>query len=333
MNKKLMMTLLIGVMSLVLINAAIMAYFGQIKTTVDVEQPISFFVNEVEQTGQQVSEDVPCDAGETCMSLNAYRIVNDGDTDRTLSLITSGNTNGVDVKYYELAEYSLGGVYNIDGSIAPLLVTVEEDGEWMVWTFDFPVEEFTGDGNLNVGLIIATNGEDQGPAFQIHNDDGADADFTDGTWLYSEWGPTIEDGWYGWHTGTGGNNILVSEIDWVEASGDRKGQGTNGILQVKILKSELGESFHWAASPTVGSGFYAPVYDVAMQIPDAFSWSTPIVDMTVPNYVYAEKTMEELTSPFTIPAGDSVEFYPQFSVDDMATEGKYIIYTTVNLVE
>jgi len=329
MNKKVLITLLVGIMSLVLVNAAIMAYFGQIKTTVDVEQPISFLVNEVDHTGERVSEDVTCEAGETCMSSNAYKVANDGESGRTVSLITSGNTNGVDVGYYELAEYSLGGLCNIDGSIAPLLITVEEDNDWMVWTFDFPVENFTGNGNLNVGLIIATEGEGQGPAFQIHNNDGTDSSYDWGTWLMSPWGPTVNDGWFGWHSGD--TNTEVSTLSWVEATGNRNVPHENGIMEIKILKSKLGASFYWAASPTVGSGFW-DAYDVAMQIPGAFSWSTPIVDMSVSNYHYAE-LMKELTSSITIPADSFIEFYPQFSVDDMATEGDYVIYTTVNPAE
>ncbi len=196
------------------------------------------------------------------------------------------------VKRYSGPQYSDGLVnyeesfsVDIEGSDYNLEVTVEDDGDWMVWTFDFPVEQFTGDGNLNLGLIIATDGEGNGPSYQIHNNDGADSGHGWGTWLYSPWGPTIGDGWNGWHSGD--TNTPVTSLSWVEATGDRKGEGTDGILQVKILKSELGNNFHWAASPTVGSGFYAPVYDVTMQIPTAFGWATPIVDMTVPNYIYA----------------------------------------------
>ena len=176
-----------------------------------------------------------------------------------------------------------------DGTVGKLVTTVTEDGDWMVWTFDFPVEEFNGEGNLSVGLIIALDGEGEGPAFQIHNTDSDGMTYDGsisipaGTWVMSPWGPTINNGWFGWHSSD--TNIPVTDLDWVEASGDRKGQGTDGILQVKIKKSELGNAFHWAASPTVGTGFSAPAYDVTMQIPSAFYWTTPLVTMSTPNYI------------------------------------------------
>ncbi|GAJ00572.1 unnamed protein product, partial [marine sediment metagenome] len=68
----------------------------------------------------------------------------------------------------EVVPYSFTNTQPVnDLAVGQLVTTVAEDGDWMVWTFDFPVEEFTGDGNLNVGLIIALDGEGQGPAFQI----------------------------------------------------------------------------------------------------------------------------------------------------------------------
>jgi len=175
-----------------------------------------------------------------------------------------------------------------DGTVGQLVTTVTEDGDWMVWTFDFPVEEFTGDGNLNVGLIIALDGEGEGPAFQIHNNDGADSSYPWGTWLMSPWGPTINNGWFGWHSND--TNIPVTDLDWVEAIGQRntpwKGiVSGDGVMEIRIKKSELGNAFHWAANPTVGTGFYGPASDVTMQIPAAFDWTTPLVTMSIPNYI------------------------------------------------
>jgi len=187
----------------------------------------------------------------------------------------------------EDVDYSLTTNIDIaDGeTFSPLVLTVTADDDWVTWTFDFPVEEFTGDGILNVGLIIALDGDGEGPAFQIHNNDGATSEFPVGTWLYSPWGPTISDGWFGWHSGD--TNTEVSTLDWVEASGNRNVPHGDGILQIKIDRATLGDEFHWAASPTVGSGFYGPAYDDVMQLPTDFGWSTPIVDMSVPNYVRA----------------------------------------------
>ena len=175
-----------------------------------------------------------------------------------------------DMEVYKPLGYSYTESIDIEGSDYDLLLTVEDGDGWMTWTFDFPVEHFTGDGNLNVGLIIALDGEGNGPAYQIHNNDGTDAAYPWGTWLMSPWGPTIGDGWNGWHSGS--VNTPVTALDWVEASGNRNVPHTDGILQVKIKKSELVGTIHWAASPTVGSGF-SGVYDVTMQIPTGFNCS------------------------------------------------------------
>jgi len=170
-----------------------------------------------------------------------------------------------------------------DGTVGDLVTTVTEDSDWMVWTFDFPVENFTGDGNLNVALIIALDGDGKGPAFQIHNNDGTDASYDWGTWLMSPWGPTIGYGWFGWHSTD--VNTPVTDLDWVEATGNRNVPHNGGVMEIRIKKSELGNAFHWAASPTVGTGFFAPAYDVEMEIPVGFGWDVPVVDMTIPNYI------------------------------------------------
>jgi len=159
-----------------------------------------------------------------------------------------------------------------------LELTVEDDGDWVTWTLDFPKEEWTGDACLNLGLNIALDGEGEGPAIHIHNNDGVDSGFDFGMWLYSEY-----DG--AWHTGTGGNNIPVDSLDWVEASGLRN-LSPDGVLTVRIKRAVLGNEFHWSACPTVGSGS-GDAYDTTMQVPPAFDWSNEIVDMSQPNYVRA----------------------------------------------
>jgi predicted ribosomally synthesized peptide with SipW-like signal peptide len=181
-----------------------------------------------------------------------------------------------------------------DQTYYDLEVTVEDGDGWQTWTFDFPVELWTGDGQINAALIIATDGDGNGPAYQIHNNDGATTDYPAGTWLMSPWGPTIGDGWFGWHSGT--DNTPVSELDWVQASGQRKAQGTDGILEIKIKKCSLSATTHWAAWPTVGSGWweiaatYMPIpdADTVMGEPEDFDWGSPIVDMSIPNYIEAD---------------------------------------------
>lgn len=172
-----------------------------------------------------------------------------------------------------------------------LEVTVEDGDGWQTWKFDFPTEDFgTGDGQIDVGLIIATDGDGQPPAYQIHNNDGVCDAYPWGTWLYSEWDDTAPGNWHGWMTSddTTDYNIPVSDIDWIEASGDRQGQGTDGILEIKIKKCSLSGTIHWAAAPVVGTGWW-DVPTTYMSIPDGFDWSTSeLVDMIVPNYIEAD---------------------------------------------
>ncbi len=219
--------------------------------------------------------------------------------------------------------YSYSTTIQVDGSSSYLVVNVTENGEWVTWEFDFPVEDFIGDGNLNVGLIIALDGEGEGPAFQVHNNDGTDSSFDWGTWLVSPWGPTISDGWNGWHSGD--TNTEVEDLNWITASGDRKGQGTDGILTISINKAKLKRNFFWAASPTVGSGFYSPMYDTTMQVPTDFGWATPLVDMDEPNYILAQI---RLPTPKPKKHGGPT-YYDGISPGDMSTTPHKLI--SVNL--
>jgi len=114
----------------------------------------------------------------------------------------------------------------VDDSGFYLALTVTDDGDWVTWTFDFPVEEFTGDGNLNVGLIIALDGDGEGPAFQIHNNDGATGLYPHGTWMYGSWGPAIDKESRAWKCvplggfSNRGKRILCSSIRCNNASAD-----------------------------------------------------------------------------------------------------------------
>lgn len=312
LNKKILLgILMIGLIS-ALAGAGVYAYFSDTETsTGNVFTAGTIDINIDPTSGQPVTLDgfvdlKPCQTGYTTTT-----ITNDGPNSATVwKHITnvenrehgitdaegkyyaenSGSENWLisnwihyDMTVYKPLDYSFSTTVDIDGSDSDLELTVEDDCGWLIWTFDFPIEEWSGDGNLNVGLIIALDGDGNGPAFQIHNNDGTDATYPWGTWLLSPWGPTIGDGWFGWHSSY--DNTPVTDLDWVEASGQRNGS-TDGVLTIKIRKCKLDETIHWAASPTVGSGF-SGVYDVTMQVPTDFSWSTPIVDMSVPNYIEA----------------------------------------------
>jgi predicted ribosomally synthesized peptide with SipW-like signal peptide len=180
-----------------------------------------------------------------------------------------------------------------------------EDGDGQVtWTIDFPGEApyddptTEGNGHWTVGLIIAMNGDGNGPAYQIHNTDSDQMTLSDGTplvagtWVMSPWGPTIDDGWFGWHSGY--DNTLVTDLDWVSCTGDRYNENNpDGLFTITIDKSELVGDIHWALNLAIGSGFWGtymtyeqmsyPVGNGFMGTP-AFEWDNPVVDMTIPNY-------------------------------------------------
>ncbi len=315
-NKKKVITPLMVILGIGLVMAG--AYYVMFSDTFNITEAftLSGEVSQVFPDG--VTSSVPM------VIFGATRTIKSNANDERTVTITHNNLDGVSVNYWTyLAPYSFTDSQDVNGgTVGQLEVTVAEDGEWMVWTFDFPVEQFTGDGNLNVGLIIATDGEGNGPAFQIHNTDSNDMTYDGsesvpaGTWVMSPWGPTIIDGWLGWHSGD--TNTLVTDLSWVEATGNRNVPHNGGVMEIRIKKSELGNNFHWAASPTVGSGFYAPASDVTMQLPADFGWGTPLVDMTTPNYVYAE-LMEELDDSFPMAGGSSLDIIPVYTIEPYTT--------------
>ncbi|GAH57550.1 unnamed protein product, partial [marine sediment metagenome] len=196
--------------------------------------------------------------------------------------------------HYDLMAYKPLG-YSWSGTVGNQPVNIDvENGECQVtWTIDFPMETpydpLEGNGSLVVGLVIALDGEGNGPAFQVHNNDGTDATYPWGTWLVSPWGPTITDGWFGWHSGD--TNTPVTDLDWVSCTGDRYNENNpDGIFTITIDKCELVGDIHWALNLAIGSGFWSQhytyeqmAYPVATPGP-SFNWGTPIVDMNLSNY-------------------------------------------------
>jgi len=334
-TSKIIVVLAVLIAGSMIAGAVLIPYFGQVETTAEVKQAVVIgspgnWHNYNEPIEYTISEDAP--GGETFCYKQWVK------NRASIPVDVSFDTNtyeGITTTYRKAIPYSFAYSQDVnDGTVGQLVTTVAEDGDWMVWTFDFPVELFTGDGNLNVGLIIAKDGEGNGPAYQIHNNDGADAGYAWGTRLMSPWGPTIGDGWFGWHSGD--DNTDVTTLSWVEAIGQRNTpwQGIvsgDGIMEIRILKSVLGDSFHWAASPTVGSGFFAPAYDVTMQIPAGFNWGTPLVTMSIPNYIQAE-LMTTFTS-LTLQPGEQLLFKICYAFDLHIGAGTYVLTTTVDATE
>jgi len=325
-------------------SAALLDYYGLIGSQVPIIQSVLVDGKDVSGIISKVYVDNVI-AGSTICELN-HDLYNRAPINAKVKFATFYDPDdvpvGITTTYLNPVAYLYEESIDIEGSDYNLELTVEEDGDWMVWTFDFPVEQFTGDGNLNVGLIIALEGDGYGPAFQIHNTDSDGMTFTDGTpvpagtWVYSGWGPAIDTlgTWYGWHQ----TNIAVSDptLDWIVASGNRKGQGTDGVLQIKIDRTMLGE-FHWAASPTVGSGFW-DAYDVTMQVPPDFGWSVPIVGQdgeeppqALENYKSAT-IGTEIIGDITLSPGETFEFYICYNFHVAMVPVEYTITTQVQPV-
>lgn len=173
-----------------------------------------------------------------------------------------------------------------------------EDGDGQVtWTIDFPGEApydepTEGNGQWAVGLIIAMNGDGNGPAYQIHNNDGTDPNYDWGTWLLSPWDTTIPGNWNGWVSSF--INTPVSDLDWVSCTGDRYNENNpDGLFTITIDKCTLPENIHWALNLAIGSGFMGGYMTYEqMSYPDGnidpFDWGNPIVDESIPNYEAAQ---------------------------------------------
>ncbi len=288
-------------------TAALLTYYVNITANTSVGQSVVF---SDDSTSKTYSFDGEIYAGDTFSDY--FTIKNRANVPATAELQTSciadsTDCDGINWSYTKPIAYTYNENINIVNDY-DLNVIVEDIGDgWFQWTFDFPVDDWEGNGQIPVSLIIATNGVGEGPAFQIHNNDGTDSTYDWGTWLYSPWGPTIEDGWNGWHSGS--DNTLVDDISLIEASGEYYAQGEDGVLEIRIHRNILGDEFHWAAYPQTGGGWYSPYKNQQMPTPVDFSWGEPIVGSD--NYHLAV-IAEEIIDPFTLDSGEEFSFFANF---------------------
>lgn len=140
-------------------------------------------------------------------------------------------------------------IYETEGS-CPTDITIEVVDNSVVWTIDIDMASSpVSNGHVGYGLVISL--DNINPAFQIHGNDGVDHFYEFGTHLYSEW--VAGEGWNGWLTGWNGtgdrlaNNIPVTDVDWVEATGERYiAENPDGVFTVTIDKAKLAPEFRWA---------------------------------------------------------------------------------------
>jgi len=337
MNRKKMLIAVLAIALLVgTVSALLIPHFGQVKMTTTVTQAIlldgkDYTVMPIEETASVIGGETFC-RPHWLKSKTSVPVELQFETSFSPTLTSSEIT----VRYLKPVEYSFTATVGTQ----PVEIDVSDDGTHITWTIDYPLEapfeEAEGNGKMTVGLIIALDGDGYGPAFQIHNNDGADDTFDWGTWLYSPWGPTITDGWFGWHSGD--DNTLVTELDWVTCTGGRSNEeNPDGLFTITIDKSELGMGFHWALNLAIGTGFYKtyltyeqmsyPVGNGFMGTP-AFEWDNPIVDENIPNYEHA--VLAEEFTELTLQPGERIDFYICYSFDLLIKPSTYTIYSTVN---
>jgi predicted ribosomally synthesized peptide with SipW-like signal peptide len=215
--------------------------------------------------------------------------------------------------YYDLLAFRLLGysaeatsvTYDDYGKINGIDVdmTVENGGHWVTWTFNFPIDADPGNGNMGYALVIDLD-KDGHPDFQVHNNDGTCSAFPWGTHLYSPWDPAMG-GYNGWHTGDEDWNTLVTDMDWIQASGERyHNDNTAGIFTVSIAKSRLVPQFSWAAHFGAG-GFFD--YGGLSKYPEAWTpWSGDSSDFELADI--AELLQEvPFSDSFTLTGDNGVE--------------------------
>ena len=258
-------------------TASLLTYYSQVQTTAHVEQ--SVLVDGMDYS-TAITEEIYATGG--CCYCSEHTIENRGCMPVWVPITYSATPDdeGLFVMPAKPLDYTFSGTSEeCIGNYYPVDITVEVDGCWVTWTFDFKGDkDLVGDGHFGYGLIVACGDQ---PMFQIHNNDGTDDTYEWGEHLYSPWGPTIEDGWNGWHSID--MNTPTSELHWVDCTGDRYiAENPDGTFTIAIQQCALCPEIYWAAWFGVG-GFYNPNNGYSAY-PGGFDWSIPIVDMGIPNY-------------------------------------------------
>ena len=259
-KSKLFLFAILPVFALMLVSAGIMAYYGKVKTTVNVEQPIVFTVDGVVYTGQQASEEVDCDAGDICLGENPYRVTNNGNSDKEVTITPSGNIgNGVDVSYVgsELEVTQNSGQNEINEGLNHPYIKYVIDGDEVELTFVNPTNFFFKFD------------------YRIDDEEGSE----------HQWSEIVING------GELQGELIGDEYNPIPVN-------ANSNITVTVTASKL---------------------EVGLREGAENDWYLDWIVFELP----------EITSPLNVPAGSYVEFYPQFSVHPMATEGNYVVYTTV----
>jgi hypothetical protein len=153
---------------------------------------------------------------------------------------------------------------------------------------------WVGDGHWGIDLVISFDGIT--PAYKIHNNDGWNAAWPWGTWLYSPWVDGI-----GFDPAT---TKTVSSLTWVHCTGDRYvTTNPGGWFTITIDKGKLGFQFYYAIWVGVG-GFYLPNTGYS-SYPKGFDWNYPYwIPPYSPMEVVAKASYNEAKFTFMPVSGD-----------------------------
>ncbi|GAG98347.1 unnamed protein product, partial [marine sediment metagenome] len=202
-----------------------------------------------------------------------------------------------------ITTYSIPSVYSFTETYDNgVIITVAEDGNWLVWTFAFPAGSTTRRASVNIDYPLATTGSE----ICIHNNDGQDPGYPAGTWLYTNNGEI-----------PGSGNTLVTDLWWVTATGSEHGDEN---MVVSIHKTQINDEFHWHAYM-------------------ARQGTTPIFTnyngVTWDNFYEVNLWQPPVTAPFTftLQPGEQLQFRICYTFDLHVGEGTYNLVTTVDAIE
>jgi len=302
-------------------SAALLQYFGQVVTTVEVKQAVLLDGKDISE--MPIAESATVSGGEYFLTSHVLQSQTSVPVTLQFQTEVAPSPEGVTVKYFKSSGYTVTVTTQVKSELSPdgipISVTVEDIGDWIQWTFDFFAYNTSvaeGNGKFAGCIIISLDGTT--PTFQIHNNDGTCSAFPWGTWLYSPYDPTG-----GWHTSEADWNTPVSDIGWIEAEGDMLfANNPQGTLVVRILKTKLDTSFGWAVYASIAHFSTIP-YSISVY-PADFNWGSETFETAV--------ILEEIVSPFVLNANETLPFYIRYEFNPLVA-GEYEITTTVTVAD
>jgi hypothetical protein len=304
----------IAILGMALVTAALLPYFGKITGLVTVTGQ-GLLVDGLSMPASDSIEDTYEDftSLEAKTFVTMHNLTNEADVDAEVDLddacspsSSPHSCNEINVSYYNLTGYSEEFLAE-DTHFNNTNITVEDLGDSVLWTMNVP-EEGLGSGNQAAWSVSIGVGDDI--LYQVHSNDGTDSDYDFGTYLYSEYDN-------GWHTED--TNTPITEIEGIEATGNRTAADTDGVYTIKIDKELLDfEEFKWV----VWANYEGD------SLPQAFTWD----DTNTTNFNTAN-VGTELTNPITVPTGETIDFAIVTEFPQMTYPGEYTVTTTVNPAE